>query len=402
MDSEGRPTAFRPVGYPAALAAVFAFAGPGLAASVALQVVLGVATCVLISQIGTVAFGPRVGGLAGLLLAAYPTHVAYSTLHLSEPLFALLMVLCVPLLLRAGVSLRAAVAAGLVLGLAGLVRPMFLPFPLAVYFALRAHAPDRRARLVRTVLIGAVSMSVVLPWALRNGREVGRWAPSTSGGQAFWAGNQPGALGGYAAARDITAQIPGTSMVDHSAGYGLGVAAIAEAPLDALVRAVFKISYTFALETDGVLWNLKGLPTMPPLGTTLALLAVANLAYVVLLGFAVLGTLTTSHPLRGLFVTLAAFVAVMSAIFHGDPRFHHALVPFATVFAAKGMLHDWSAARRPAEARLKRRWLAIWAAFVALMILNLALKAIEIQQRPAEPTAVLAPLGLTPGRQTAI
>lgn len=64
------------------------------------QVVLGIATAVLISVIGTAAFGMRIGQSAALLLAVYPTHVFYATLYLTEPLFTLLVTAAVLLLWR--------------------------------------------------------------------------------------------------------------------------------------------------------------------------------------------------------------------------------------------------------------------------------------------------------------
>jgi len=91
VDESGRPVAFWPVGYPAVLSLVFRLAGPSPVAGVGLQVALGVATCLLLSIVGSRVLGPGPGRLAGLLLAIYPTHVMYSTLHLTEPLFMLLL-----------------------------------------------------------------------------------------------------------------------------------------------------------------------------------------------------------------------------------------------------------------------------------------------------------------------
>jgi 4-amino-4-deoxy-L-arabinose transferase-like glycosyltransferase len=83
------------------------------------------------------------------------------------------------------------VAAGLLIGLAILVRPgmaFFLPI-VAAWFVLR-----RRWSLALAVCVSAIV--VVAPWTLRNAREYGRFVPvATEGGITFWTGNHPLAIG---------------------------------------------------------------------------------------------------------------------------------------------------------------------------------------------------------------
>ena len=92
--------------------------------------------CLQISRIGERSFGPRVGRTGALLLALYPNYIFYSTLLLTEPLCTLLLMSMADLLLRArdretGLT-GYAIGAGILAGLATLVRPSFLLLPALV------------------------------------------------------------------------------------------------------------------------------------------------------------------------------------------------------------------------------------------------------------------------------
>ena len=390
IDSAGQPTAYWPVGYPAVLAASVLLVGRGPLTGMLLQVLLGTATCVLVSHIGTSALGVRVGRVAALFLAVYPTHVAYASLYLTEPLFTLLLTASAALLLNGLARSTASTAwGGLVIGLAALVRPVVLLLPLALplwYWRRQFHWGRV---LARTLIAGACTLLAVSPWLARNHAVTGDWTTITvNGGHNFWIGNRPGALGGYPRPEEfdeINEPLRTGSHYNFARGYPLGLAAIAAAPLSAGVRALQKVSYFFALETDGVLWNLKGLATPPSLAVTLALLGLANAAYLLMLSFAVLGLMGTPrrHPLASLFLVLTGYLVALSAAFIGDPRFHYALVPLAMIFTAKGWLEDWPVlwrgARRnePGARRRLLAWGTIGLVFLALMVANLWLKAIE-------------------------
>jgi len=227
----------------------------------------------------------------------------------------------------------------------------------------------------------------VSPWLVRNHGVTGRWIISTEGGQNFWMGNYPGAFGGYAYRQEINERLWDGSGYDFSRGYRLGLAAITASPLRAGIRVLQKMSYFFALETDGVLWNLKGLAQPPPMGVTLMLLGAANAAYLFVLSFAVLGLMSTpsKNPLASLFLVVTGYLVLVAAAFVGDPRYHYSLVPLAVIFAAKGLIEDWPVLSKSVKAKdpNARRKLLVWGAivlvFLVLMVANIGLKALEFK-----------------------
>lgn len=137
-----------------------------------LQALLGAATCALGCAIGRAAFGSRSAGLlGGLGLAVYLPLIYYTGLAFSETLFLFFLMAAVYYLYRLArtQAVRDAAAAGFLLGLATLTRPVSLLVPVLVlpwYWLLWG----RRLRPVlgRVLLMGAVLLLTLLPWVVRN------------------------------------------------------------------------------------------------------------------------------------------------------------------------------------------------------------------------------------------
>lgn len=385
VDETGARVAYWPVGYPALLSRVFRLSGgPSEVGAVALQIALGIATCLLLSVLGSRVVGPGAGRLAGLLLALYPTHVMYSTLRLTEPLFALLLlgaIGCLALPRQPGVI--ETVLAGLLLGLAVLTRPLIVLLPFLLPFGLAAKRMGRGRAVATAFLILLTTLLTISPWLVRNHQLTGRWTTlTTSGGFNFWAGNNSEARGGYVRRGEIEASLGVGDDFDWHRGYGLGLNALREDPLGALKRLPLKVSHFVALETDGVLWNLKGFAQSPGLSAVLILLFLANVAYLLALGTATLSLLGRRDlPAFGrLTVLLCVYMLAIVMIFFGDPRFHLPLMPFLLLFSASLFADDegWQWPRfedvLPASRTRLTLWIGLMVTMGLLMVLNVAVK----------------------------
>ncbi|MBM3989119.1 MAG: hypothetical protein FJ294_14320 [Planctomycetes bacterium] len=230
VDPQGREAAYWPPGFPALLAVAYRVFGHAEVVGVFVQGALGIASCFLISFIGTRMYGAGVGRLAAVGLALYPTHVFYTTLQLTEPLFAFLLLVATALVAKPSRAVGAAFG-GAVLGLATLVRPSGVLFPFSLLVARPRTLWGSRAGRACAVVVVAASLVVITPWVLRTHRETGNWTVSTTGGHNFWMGNHPGAFGGYRYPPAINSELLVNGEMDYGRGFGLGVAAIAEAPL---------------------------------------------------------------------------------------------------------------------------------------------------------------------------
>lgn len=389
VDEAGQPSDFWPVGFPLVLAATYGLFGSHPTTAVGLQIIIGTLTCVLVSTIGERVLGRSIGRVAALVMALYPTHVFYGTLLLTEPLFTLLLLASCALLLwslRSGVA--GAIAAGAVLGAAILTRPVLLLLPGLVPLWYAANGIRLRRALLLGGLVSCAALAVVSPWLARNHHLSGTWTDvSSTGGYNFLIGNDRAAFGGYAHAADLKERLRAGAGYDWSRGYRLGWEAVRAAPVAAARRALQKISYFFALETDGVLWNLKGLRAPVPLAATATLLVLANVAYVLVVSGCLLGMLSPS-PHRAattLFLVVSSYVLLMTVVFVGDPRYHFPLVPFAALMFGKALLYDGPELRdglrrgEPAARRRLTQWTILNAAFVLLLLGNLWLKHLEAQ-----------------------
>ena len=194
----GHPTAFFPVGWPGFLAGLFLFTGPSYAAVEVLNLVLWAVTAGLVYQLGRRLGGRAVGLVAGALVAIAPTITIYAMRGSSEALFIpLLLIVCLLLTGRRETpSLRRAAIAGVLLGVAILVRSTAELLPLALPVWLLLRRPRRESW--RAALVLAVAAGLVLvPWAVRNQVVMHSFTLSTNGGYTVWIGANPNATGGF-------------------------------------------------------------------------------------------------------------------------------------------------------------------------------------------------------------
>ncbi len=164
--SDGAPELFRTPGYPLLLAGAYAVSGKSVRAAAAAQVLLDVLLCWLVYRLGRQLCSRRVGLIAAAVQAVSPAAVGACVRILSEGLFALLLTAAILLLaacLRSG-RLRAALAAGALMGAACLVRPIGLFAAVIAAAVVLARLRRWRAGLAFT----AMTAAMVIPWIIRN------------------------------------------------------------------------------------------------------------------------------------------------------------------------------------------------------------------------------------------
>lgn len=162
-----RPWCHYPVGYSALLAAVYAIFGAGVRSATVFGALAGAALAVATYRLAAPAVGLGRARVAGALVALHPGLIVYPAVVMTEPLAALLLVLAA-LLARSSRPGGARIPlAGLVLGLATLVRPTsLLAAPLVGWVARGTW----KRRVAAGALVGAVALLTVVPWTIRNCR----------------------------------------------------------------------------------------------------------------------------------------------------------------------------------------------------------------------------------------
>lgn len=379
-----------PVGYPALLSVGFCAFGSSQAVGIGLQIILLALTCMVTSMVGERSFGPRTGRTGALLLALYPNYIFFSTLMLSEPLGALLLVSMAGLLLAVNGHGRNYVVyaggVGVLSGLLALVRPSFLLLPALMPLWCLIQKMDWRRTVLITLLVVVTALAVMSPWMIRNYNLTGElFEISSNGGLVFWGGNHPEALGGVVRPDSVVSDLGfGTAEYDGRLGYQLGMESIRSDIPATFRRSVQKISYFFAIETDGAMWNYKGLKDE---GRGIPLAIFASLFYIAAMATAIFGLV---HGLRSSsfgswFLLLTGYSIAIVVAFEGDPRYHFPLIPFLLMYSALGIRCDLPARlndfRHEGLRHMKSpaivAWLFIMTVFSLLLVLNLWLKTEE-------------------------
>ena len=159
--------AWKAPGYPAWVGLWYALLGHHPLAVRLVQVLLGPVTIVLTWQLGRRMFSPRVGLVAAFVVAVYPLAWQFEELLYSESLATPLTVGALILILTGVPSARRAAAAGVVTGLALLVRPSS-EFVLLGALVCWSVSVGWRRGIPLTLLAAALAVLVVAPWTIRN------------------------------------------------------------------------------------------------------------------------------------------------------------------------------------------------------------------------------------------
>jgi 4-amino-4-deoxy-L-arabinose transferase-like glycosyltransferase len=374
-------TAYYPIGYTAALAGVFALVmhtpiPDNLPVAAAyFNIVLSLATIVLVYATARRLFDQTVGLVAAGWLALYPNFIFHMTTVLTETLFIFLVALAIFVLLAVSWSerkiswLRLA-AFGLLMGLAMLVRPIavfFLPI-LPLVWLLGGFG--WRKTLAYSGLVGVAFIVVLIPWTLRNAVLMDEALLSTNTGDNLCIGHNPEASGGFQlpdvcfdanryAGLDLDRDEFEVLRDDNNTEAALEFAR--ENPLQEIKLLSRKAYYTWEHDHDGLLAaESYGDDTFIPTDLALVLRRVADNYFYFTIALGALGLVAFvagPRDWRRVYFLLALLAMAGSPLpFFGDARFHMPAMPFVIVGAAWILVGTvrFVAERSREERRLRR------------------------------------------------
>jgi 4-amino-4-deoxy-L-arabinose transferase-like glycosyltransferase len=181
----GVHSAYWPPGYPALLAPFVwvaretGWASPAFTAAL-FNVVAGTATILLTGVLARRWLGPGAGAVAAWLIALCPALIYFTSTAHTETAFTPLLLGVILLADRATEheSWRRWAVAGLVLGVAFLVHSPAVIALTVPALTIRARRGAWRGALRPTMLVAVAAAVLLVPWAVRNGVQVGVWSPA--------------------------------------------------------------------------------------------------------------------------------------------------------------------------------------------------------------------------------
>jgi 4-amino-4-deoxy-L-arabinose transferase-like glycosyltransferase len=366
----GHPTAFWPVGYPALLAGSMILFGKSLAGPVILNLAAAAATLGLILW-----FGRRVGGseagarIAGLLYALYPASIVYTGETMSETAYSAIAMAAFALLIARRHRWPWLLAAGLLFGLATLVRPQTMFFPAGALVALAIVFRDFRWKdaVKAGLLVYLALAAAVLPWSIRNEIVLGAFVPvSTNGGVSLLTGANDLATGDHFDWADgplwRASGIPYDQRIERQVALDRRFRAMAKDWIRAhpgryLMLGVKKAAFLWRKDSDAF-WMLEySYPAAGPAVTVaqwvnqlyyMALLALAAFCFAA----ATRGVLRREEEEArlGLLLCMPIFATLLAFVFTGQVRYHFPAMPFVIVAAGWTLMRLRGNGRLPSGA----------------------------------------------------
>ena len=388
-----RPTSLRPPLYPALLAAIWSIAGPlNMQAVRAFQILLALATTVVVYFLGARIYDRRIGRYAAAACWLYPSLIFFNSLILTETLFTLLLVTCVlfGVVLVQTPRWWAALLCGISLGLAALTRSVVWPMPLILCPLLGVFM---RAPLARRVALPAIVLAgyaiVVAPWAVRNTRLQGVVTiVDTMGGMNLRMGNYEytpddrmwtavALQGEQNWVTGLTADRPGQTMTEglkEKWAQRKAIEYMRQHPIVTLRRALIKFADFWGLEREFVSGVSSGLFRPPVWFQVMASVSITA-GYIGLVVAGAAGLWLAAPPDRRAHVLMLLPIALIvgaHTIVFGHSRYHLPLIPLFAVYGA-ALLARYASAVHSAPRSIRLAALATTTVLVMIWIREVAI-----------------------------
>ncbi|MFM5908670.1 MAG: glycosyltransferase family 39 protein [Novosphingobium sp.] len=367
LSSEGAPTAYWPVGWPLMMSLIMRLAGPSVLAIGLFNLLCAVLSGWLLLALSRRLHGSELAARAGLLLyAVYPNAIGYVPLTMTEVFYTLLL-LAICFLLVARPGRLALLWAGLLLGIASLVKAQTLVVvPLILAIGLLRQACTLRdvfrgipRAAGQFVLLIALAAAVVTPWTLRNRDVLGHAvAVSTNGGLTLLTGNNDSADGGFVEKDPAVQQLYARALpevAEDAEAKRLGLGWIASHP--ARFAALLPLKAVKLWATDGeAQWAYElGMKDYARHDRLFDAIRWANQIYywLLLAAFAAAAVVIVRRRMKSgerlidwwlLPYGIAAYPTAIALVFSGQSRFHFPVMPFVCLTVG-WLLADWLARR---------------------------------------------------------
>jgi 4-amino-4-deoxy-L-arabinose transferase-like glycosyltransferase len=335
VELDGSPHSFRPPLYPLFVAAVFRVSDFSVVAVRLAQVVLDLATCLIIWYWARQRWGERAALWSLALAATSLTMIASVRCLLSECLASLLITASVALVDLARDRLRrpylAYGAAGAVAGLLTLTRSNTILFPLFMVVIVCLARRKLRPSLAASALLLVGYTAAITPWMIRNREVLGAAVITTQGGIGLYSSHflTAGQHYGELTNDETVRATKDMGQVERSRYLTRVTVEKLEQQPAVFFRAIPRKLVYFFVPID---WEILG---------DGAYHGTVNFGYIAIVILGMFGVRAMARDdrlaLLGSLLPLCYF-ALMSIPLYGSPRFRAPAEPFLTPVAAGGLI----------------------------------------------------------------
>lgn len=160
-----KPWTHYPVGYSGLLAIAYRLFGSDILVAPLVNAVLGTLLVLVTHRLARYALSQNRARIAGFLIALHPGLIAYSAVVMTEPAAALFVLSAGWAALALRHRLSGLWIAGVLLGIAALIRPVsLLALPALLFIGPRPFWKS----CLRAIAIGGFTLLTILPWTIRN------------------------------------------------------------------------------------------------------------------------------------------------------------------------------------------------------------------------------------------
>jgi len=336
--SDGIPTAYWPVGYPAFLGILFLIFGHSLFYAKLANVFIYAGIIILAYSLSKrMLRNEYAAKITIIILAFYPNHIAYTSLMASETIFTFMLLLGAISFISARGRYGLLIISGLSWGLATLIKSQAIFIP-AVF--LLVYYKNIKSLIKSGVIVFLMLFLTIAPWVNRNNSVFGKRVLATNGGINLLIGNSRYSDGSYAWNQELESSL---GDADNEADRDTKALQLAKDyminnPVKTILLWPRKIFYLYAADIEGFYWNQAGMLKSDNNIKKYAFLLmkiVAQLYYMFTIGlfFAALPRVLHNgrHSHIGLYFIL--YFTFVSLIFFGTPRFHFPLIPWVAIYS---------------------------------------------------------------------
>ena len=340
----GQPTAFWPIGYPLILSVFYRLLGSELLIAQILNIILSCGITLLTFMLGREIFTEKIAKRAALLMAFLPSLTFYVIMPMADIPFSISVLILLYLSIKRSTYINV-ILMGIVFGIATLMKPVILFFPLFLYGIRVIREKQWRTAILQLILVLIIGEAIMLPWQIRNYRTFGSFVlVSNNGGYNMWMGNNQNASGGVL---PFNAYIPretlhwmATLNEAERDQYSMqqAIEFITSRPIQASTLALKKIVHLYFKDSKCITYGLHDLYEQIPAAILMAMIILTE-GYYYSLGLAFLISLylllkkEKFSPRTCLIVGTVLYFTLIYLPFIAEGRFHMPLLPLFAIVA---------------------------------------------------------------------